>query len=217
MNSADRFQYIMDGYHVSHDPAKPFTKEPTTGRSLNILDVPKSSATAPTASAKKVSRNSVEIPTGRGLSPSRIVAPKPSKPYASRKVREADYASSPVDDLSSQLEKAEIFSDYGSTSPLSSVSGGSSDVSSSRGSASSSPSSLSSLSDRSASSCRCNRWGITRKGDKVLLDCGGSRCGYSDDSSSCCSESSSEDEAAPQRRRQQARQTGRAAVSTRRR
>lgn len=205
------YYYIMDGYHVSHDPAKPSTKEPTTGRSLNILDVAKSDAAA-AAPSKKSSRMSAEIPTGRALSPSRIAHPKPSKPYASRKVREGDFASSPVDELSSQFEKAEIFSDY-SASPLSSVDG--SDVSSSsRGSATSSPSSLSSLSDRSeGSSCRCNRYGITRKGDKVLLDCGGSRCGYSDDSSSCCSESESESEdEAPRPRQVRAR----AAVSSRR-
>ena len=196
------YYYIMDGYHVSHDPAKPSTKEPTTGRSLNILDVPKSGA-APAAAAPAAAKKA-SIPTGRGISPSRIAHPKPSKPYASRKVREADYSTSPVDELTSQLEKAELFELKGGRSPaLSSAAG--SDVSS-RASASSSPSSLSSLSDRSEGSCRCGRYGITRKGDKVLLDCGGSKCGYSDDSSSCESESESEDEA-PRRR----------AVATRRR
>src|SRR5690349_10951329 len=34
------YYYIVDGYHVSHDPAKEFVTEPTTGRKLNILDVP---------------------------------------------------------------------------------------------------------------------------------------------------------------------------------
>ena len=185
----------MDGYHVSHDPAKPFTKEPTTGRSLNILDVPRSAASSvpapPLPSQRRGHPMTVEIPTGRGLSPSRIAHPKPSKPYASRRVREADYSISPVDDIASQLEHTSLgYSPY-SGSPPSSV--GSSLSSRSGGS---SPSSLSSLSDRSSSSCRCNRYGITRKGEKVLLDCGGSRCGYSDDSSSgCSSEDSSEDEA----------------------
>ena len=192
-------QYIMDGYHVSHDPAKPFTKEPTTGRQLNILDVPKSGATAaPATTASK--RQSAEIPTGRGLSPSRIAHPKPSKPYASRKVREAD-----LDELSSQLERAELHEKLAASPALSSAAG--SDVSSRSGSASS----FSDLSDRSSNSCRCNRYGITRKGDKVLLDCGGSRCGYSDDSSSCCSES--EDEA-PRARQVRARA---APVASRRR
>jgi len=34
------YYYIIDGYHVSHDPAQSSTTEPTTGRVLNILDVP---------------------------------------------------------------------------------------------------------------------------------------------------------------------------------
>ncbi|KAI4151321.1 MAG: hypothetical protein LQ340_003578 [Diploschistes diacapsis] len=184
------YYYIMDGFHVSHDPAKPSTKEPTTGRQLNILDAPKGSSgspvPAPALSIQK-SRPTVEIPTGRGLSPSRIAHPKPSKPYASRGIREADYTKSPVDDVTSALEKASLYDSY-SASPPSSV--GSSLSSRSGGS---SPSSLSSLSDRSGSSCRCNRFGITRRGEKVRLDCGGSRCGYSDDSS-CSSEYSSDDE-----------------------
>jgi len=97
---------------------------------------------------------------------------------------------SPVDDLTGQLEKASLYSPY-SGSPPSSVG---SDLSS-RSSGNSSPSSLSSvsMSDGSRGSrCSCNRYGITRKGDKVLLDCGGARCGYSDDSSSACSSSSDE-------------------------
>ena len=188
------YYYIMDGYHVSHDPAKPFIKEPTTGRQLNTLDVPKSgsgggSVPAPPLSFQKQRRQmSVEIPTGRGLSPSRIIHPKPSKPYASRSIREADYSRSPVDEVTGALEQASLYDSYSSASPPSSI--GSSLSSRSSGS---SPSSLSSLSDRSGSSCRCNRFGITRKGEKVRLDCGGSRCGYSDDSS-CSSEYSSDDE-----------------------
>jgi len=34
------YYYIIDGYHVSHDPSQSSTTEPTTGRILNILDVP---------------------------------------------------------------------------------------------------------------------------------------------------------------------------------
>lgn len=189
----------MDGYHVSHDPAQPSTTEPTTGRSLNILDVPqsshssRSSVAAPPLSISKrgsLARQS-EIPKGRSLSPSKIAHPKPSKPYASRRVREADYSTSPeIDDIASHLEKASLYQP--SYSPASSV--GSSLSSSSSGF--SSPSSLSSLSDPASSGsgeCKCNRYGITRRGDRVKLDCGGSRCGYSDESSSGCS-SSEEDE-----------------------
>jgi len=187
------YYYIMDGYHVSHDPAKPSTKEPTTGCSLNILDVPAS------ATASRGSRMSAEIPKGRALSPCKIQHPKPSKPYASRSIREADYTVLP-DDLADQLEQASLYSKY-SGSPASSISSGSSI--SSRWDRSS-PSSLSSLSDASASSCRCNRWGITRKGDRVKMDCGGSKCGYSDESSAS-SECSSESEEVVKPRYQEAR------------
>ena len=176
----------MDGYHVSHDPAKPAVKEPTTGRLLNTLDVPSHPKSAPAPPP-------LSIPTGRGLSPSRIVHPKPTKHYASRGIREADYNRSPtdnVDDLTSQLELASL--QRGGYSPTTSVSSG---FSSGRSSGGSSPtSSLSSVSDRSTNSCRCNRYGITRDGKKVLLDCGGSKCGYSEDSSECGDEDSSEEE-----------------------
>lgn len=40
------YYYIIDGYHVSHNPSEPSTKEPTTGRELNILDVPKSKSSS---------------------------------------------------------------------------------------------------------------------------------------------------------------------------
>ena len=180
----------MDGYHVSHDPAQPFTKEPTTGRSLNILDVPRPSARPdPNVVMRNSHRQSMDIPKGRSLSPSKIVHPKPSKPYASRRVREADYSTSPgLDDLTEQLTQASLYNKLGKVSPASSVG---SDVSS----RSSGGSSFSSLSDPSSSGgfCRCNRYGVTRKGDRVKLDCGGSRCGYSDDSSSGCSSSEESD------------------------
>ena len=192
----------MDGYHVSHDPAQPFTTEPTTGRNLNILDVPSASQpTAPAAAVTKrasgggghTQRSSVDIPKGRALSPSNIKHPKPQKPYASRQIREADYAMSPVDELSGQFSTTTIedYKHHLSNSPASSV--GSS--LSSRSTGGSTLSSLSSLS--STPSCTCERYGITRKGDRVKLDCGGSRCGYSD-SSSGCSSSESDSESDPE-------------------
>jgi hypothetical protein len=49
------------------------------------------------------------------------------------------------------------------------------------------------------SSCSCERYGITRGGDRVKLDCGGSRCGYSDEES-CCSSSDDEYVASSTRR-----------------
>ncbi|KAJ5484536.1 Immunoglobulin E-set [Penicillium expansum] len=139
------YYYMMDGYHVSHDPAVEYTVEPTTGRKLNILDVPGGKPTS-RYSAPKASRGN--IATGRALSPSRIQHPKPTKHYASRQLREADFAPT-VDDLTRRFA--------GSLSP--------------------------------PVHCRCERYGITRKGDRVKLDCGGARCGYVESSDDSCSES----------------------------
>jgi len=189
------YYYIVDGYHVSHDPAKEFTTEPTTGRKLNILDVPggKSSGgqDAGRHAAPATNRHSREIPTGRGLSPGKIQHPRPGKPYESRHLREADYSTSPIDDddLADRFAGTRISDrDYKydtSPSSMSSSSGGSRTFSDSDRS---SPSSLSSVS----SGCRCERFGITRSGQRVKLDCGGSRCGYSGSSSECSSENSEE-------------------------
>jgi hypothetical protein len=210
------YYYIVDGYHVSHDPAKDYTTEPTTGRKLNVLDVPAgpksgSSTTIPKnvssmTMPKKTSssnRHSREIPTGRALSPGKIQHPRPSKPYASRQLREADYNTSPryhdEDDLADRFAGARI-SDRGydyPSSPASTFSSSSGATFSDSGSGKSSPRSLSSVS----SVCTCERFGITRAGQRVKLDCGGSRCGYSSGSGSECSESSSESEVeAPQRK-----------------
>lgn len=172
------YYYIIDGYHVSHDPAAEYTVEPTTGRKLNILDVPRVSA-APSRSSRS-RRDSSHIAMGRGISPSRIQHPKPSKPYASRQIREADYAAPTVDELAARFADADLSDD---DSELSCPS-----ISSSR-SGSSSPSSISSVS----SHCSCERYGITRKGDRVKIDCGGSICGGYD-SDSCCSDSEEEEE-----------------------
>lgn len=191
----------MDGYRVSHDPAVEYTVEPTTGRKLNILDVPggKKTSSAPTsapktkqAASKTQAQSPNDIAKGRALSPSKIQHPKPSKPYASRQLREADFAPT-VDDLTKRFAGSRVSSDEEdslSSSPPSSV--GSS--LSSRSSGSTSPSSLSSMSDP-PTPCRCERYGITRKGDRVKLDCGGSRCGYVTESSEAsCSESEESDE-----------------------
>jgi hypothetical protein len=194
------YYYIVDGYHVSHDPAKDFTTESTTGRKLNILDVPggKSSSGGYDASrhgapaSQNTSRHSREIPTGRALSPGKIQHPKPSKPYESRHLREADYSISPIDadDLADRFAGTRISDrDYKYTSSPSSVSTSSSGSTTfSDLDSRSSPSSLSSVS----SVCRCERYGITRSGQRVKLDCGGSRCGYSGSSSECSSENSEE-------------------------
>lgn len=218
------YYYIIDGYHVSHDPAQSSTTEPTTGRVLNILDVPsekssshKSSSKTSTSSSKHSSSErrsktssreskhsssstrresrrdslslSVDIPKGRPLSVSQIQSPKPLTPHATKYILEADYSAPTVEELTSRFSAAtmEEYEYSLSNSPPSSVGS-----SLSSRSDSDSPSSASSLSDYStprsgSAGCTCERYGITRSGDRVKLDCGGSRCGYSDDSSSCCS------------------------------
>ena len=221
------YYYIIDGYHVSHDPSQSSTTEPTTGRILNILDVPheeshhKSSSKShsskhssdkrsskhssrdkhSSSSSRRASRRdslslTVDIPKGRPLSVSEIQSPKPVTPHATKYILQADYSAPPVEELTSRFSVTTIDENYvydtSSNSPPSSVGS-----SLSSRSDSDSPSSASSLSDYStpgsagSPGCRCERYGITRGGDRVKLDCGGSRCGYSDDSSSCCS---SEDE-----------------------
>ncbi|KAJ5698193.1 hypothetical protein N7462_000198 [Penicillium macrosclerotiorum] len=183
------YYYIMDGYHVSHDPAVDYTVEPTTGRKLNILDVPAGKSSSG-SSERKSRRTSSGVATGRSLSPSRIQHPKPSKPYASRSLREAEFAPT-VDDLTRRFAGSRLSDEYSySNSPPSSA--GSS--LSSRSSGSTSPSSVSSMSDRPGH-CYCERYGITRKGDRVKLDCGGARCGYIDEESEgSCSEYDSDEE-----------------------
>jgi hypothetical protein len=228
------YYYIIDGYHVSHDPGQSSTTEPTTGRILNILDVPaekshksssshskssssrdkhssrsshssrdKHSSSSSRRASRRDSNLTVDIPKGRPLSVSEIQSPKPMTPHATKYILQTDYSAPTVEELTSRFSSTTIDENYVydmSNSPPSSVGS-----SLSSRSDSSSPSSSSSLSDYSTpgsgSECRCDRYGITRGGDRVKLDCGGSRCGYSDDSSSCCS---SEDEY----ERQSARRNG---------
>jgi hypothetical protein len=196
------YYYIIDGYHVSHDPAKEHTTEPTTGRKLNILDIPgktkSSSHTSSRSSAERSQRrvSTASIPKGRSLSPSKIVAPKPERPHQTRQVINTQYDKATLQALSSKFARHTI-SPASSTTSISEDdddeeddsefdSDNDSDVPSltSRSTNSSSPSSVSS----GSSCCTCERYGITRSGDRVKLDCGGARCGYSDDSSECSSE-----------------------------
>lgn len=181
----------MDGYHVSHDPAHQHVVEPTTGRKLNILDVPaskgKSKPSETSRSARNSRRYSKEVPRGRGVSPSQIKSPFPYNPVQTAHLVAADYSHTTVDQLTARFGHTTI-DDSDSDSEIESDSG--SDVpslTSSRTSNSSSPSSVSS----SSSACSCERYGITRSGNRVKLDCGGARCGYSD-SDSCASESDQE-------------------------
>jgi len=174
------YYYIIDGYHVSHDPAKDHTTEPTTGRKLNIIDIPaaKSSSTSSDRKSRRVSTASVA--KGRSLSPERIVAPKPQRPGETRQVINTQYDKTTLEELNRRFaaqsveDESEDDSDYDSDVPSLT----------SRSTNSSSPSSVSS----GSSCCTCERFGITRAGNRVKLDCGGSRCGYSDDSEDCSSE-----------------------------
>jgi len=211
------YYYIIDGYHVSHNPSETSTIEPTTGRELNILDVPKSKSSSSSHSSShksskssssresrhsskdKSSKRSSDIPKGRPLSTSQIKAPKPHSPHATRHILDADYdcdkmadhlAATGIDDYDE-----DIITDFTSSSPLSSSSG--SDLSY-RSDSSSPNSSMSGYSTPGSdlSSCTCERYGITRKGDRVRIDCGGARCGYEDS----CSSSDSDGEYSPTRR-----------------
>jgi hypothetical protein len=225
------YYYIIDGYHVSHDPGQSSTTEPTTGRTLNILDVPREKSSSSSKSSSKSSSSSkhssdkdkhssrhhsskdkhsssssrresrrdslslsVDIPKGRPLSVSQIQSPKPVTPHATKHILEADYGAPTVEELTSRFSVATLDEDdYDYDYELSGSPPSSVGSSLSSRSDSDSPSSASSLSDYSSSSrsgsvnCTCERYGITRGGDRVKLDCGGTRCGYSDDSSSCCS------------------------------
>ncbi|KAG9675415.1 hypothetical protein KCU69_g13063, partial [Aureobasidium melanogenum] len=197
------YYYIIDGYHVSHDPARESTTEPTTGRKLNILDIPSGkSSTAPAAptpsskshsshsSSKHTRRTSEHIPKGRSLSPSQIKCPRPNRPHETRAITHERYNASSVDRLANRLGNTALESD--SEDSDSDTDSDVPSLTSSRSSASSSPSSTSASSrSSSASACTCNRYGITRSGARVKLDCGGDVCGY-DEGSDCSSESEDE-------------------------
>jgi len=186
------YYYMMDGYHVSHDPAQHFTVEPTTGRKLNILDVPlskgaKSSSGSSSHESKRASRRYArDVPTGRSLSPSNIKCPRPQRHGQAKQIVD-NYSQEWSDEqlvsrFSAQTldDESDIDSDVDSDCP--SLSSGGSSIS-----GCSSPSSVSSTS----SACTCERYGITRAGHRVKLDCGGSRCGDSDEE--CSSESDGEE------------------------
>ena len=199
------YYYIIDGYHVSHDPARESVTEPTTGRKLNVLDIPSAKGAAPAASTEAAARaaakaarherrvSSTTVPKGRSLSPSQIKSPHPTRPTETSQIRSETWKPNEIDQLSRKFASAELSSSEEESSEEESDSEAESDVpslSSSRSANSSSPSSVSSTS----SCCTCERYGITRAGARVKLDCGGSRCGYSDGSE--CSSDSDEDKVA---------------------
>jgi hypothetical protein len=191
------FYYMLDGYQVCHDPSKEFTVEPTTGRNLNILDVPASAASSKSSRSdykdKRSSRRSNrEIPQGRPAA--EIRSPKPVRPgQLARQLEKQAATQSTLEQLTTRLAAANLNYDDSDSeiddddesgseadSDVPSLSSGGSSIS-----GCSSPDSVSSAS----SNCTCERYGVTRTGQRVKLDCGGSRCG--DDS-----QDSSEDEEA---------------------
>ena len=151
--------------------------------------------------SKRSSNLSLDIPKGRPLSVSQIKAPKPVSPHATKHILDGEFDE---DELSSRFaatefyyDEEDIITDFGSAgSPVSSANGSDLSYRSDSSSPSSDLSGYSTpLSD--CSNCICERYGITRSGDRVRLDCGGSRCGYEDD----CSSSDSEEEVVSSSRR----------------
>lgn len=181
----------MDGYHVTHDPAQEYTVEPTTQRKLNVLDVPggrssKRDSTSSRSSKRHSKRLSVDCAKGRALSPSEIRSPRPYKPGQTAHIVAGAYDQSAIQDLQYRFSHATI-NDSDESSDDSDISSNvpSLTSTSSRSSYTSSPSSLS----NGSSSCTCERYGITRTGNRVKLDCGGARCGYGESASSCSDDS----------------------------
>jgi hypothetical protein len=118
-------------------------------------------------------------------------------PHATKHILDADYCDNEaLEELTARFGSAglddDIITDF-SASPVSST--GSS--LSYRSDSSSPSSSLSGYSTPGSecSTCTCERYGITRKGERVKLDCGGERCGYDD--SDDCSSGVSDDEYEP--------------------
>jgi len=169
------YYYVVDGCHAVHDPTKDFTTELTTGYKLNILDILEETKTS---SARHSRRVSASIPKGRGISPSRIVAPRPERPYQTRRVINMQYYEVNFEAFATRFAHQTL--DFSSDDDSGYSLDDSSDVPSliSRSTSGSNSSSINSGSSR----CTCQRFGITRKGNRVKLDCGGARCGDNDDS-----------------------------------
>lgn len=185
------YYYIIDGYHVSHDPARDSVVEPTTGRKLNTLDIPagKASDKESAKSTRQSRRTSTGVPKGRPLDKSLIESPRPCKPQETKLIRTMQFQQHTLEQIAAQFAATRLDEDDESDAE-SDVDSDVPSLTSSRSSNNSSPSSVSSVSS-AASACSCERFGITRAGNRVKLDCGGSRCGYSDDE--CSSESETEE------------------------
>src|ERR1700761_6598214 len=105
------YYYIIDGYHVSHDPARESVTEPTTARKLNVLDIPTAKgAEDPPGKGSRHSRrvSSASIAKGRSLSPSQIQSPKPVKPNETRQIATEQFKHPTVDALSAKFANQQI-------------------------------------------------------------------------------------------------------------
>jgi hypothetical protein len=117
------YYYVIDGYHVSHDPAKPSVVEPKTGRTLNTLNLlPSKSSSHSNSSAKshdsskKVSSSSKKssssssrkstVAQGRPVSRTDIRAPVPVKPTKS--ALSTEHGSAMVEHLVKQLDNTTL-------------------------------------------------------------------------------------------------------------
>ncbi|KAK1020758.1 hypothetical protein LTR33_018747, partial [Friedmanniomyces endolithicus] len=150
------YYYIIDGYHVSHDPARESVTEPTTSRKLNVLDIPSAKTTAqpPTEAAARASAkaarherriSSSTVPKGRSLSPSQIKSPRPTRPTETSTIRSESYHAN-VEQLSRKMAAAHLSeqesSEEESSEEDSDAESAVPSLSSSRSSNSSSPSSV---------------------------------------------------------------------------
>jgi len=113
------YYYVIDGYHVSHDPAKPSVVEPKTGRTLNTLNLSSKSSShsnssskshdsskkSPSSSKKSSSSSSrkTTIAQGRPVSRTDIRSPVPVKPTKS--ALSSEHGSAMVECLVKQLDK----------------------------------------------------------------------------------------------------------------
>jgi len=193
------YYYQMDGYSVTHDASQEFTVEPTTGRKLNILDVPASKESS--SSKRDSGRHSREIPQGRPATD--IKCPKPTRPGQTKHIVEQEYTQATLEALAARFGAASIDDDEESEFEEDDDSdcsfGSMPSLASSRSSRSSNCSSPSSV----TSDCSCSRYGITRAGDRVKLDCGGDVCGFASEGD--CSD---EEEAAEMARYRATRRNG---------
>lgn len=192
----DTIQFLVDNYKYDIDPDVDFITERTSKRKMNILDIP----------IKHSHRQHFDrdgIATGRPLSPERIVAPRPSKPVqayshftTSNKSREIAietlsrrlaYAKMDSSDESEFASDSDVPSDRPSSHTSSSddepdrersrFSSNSSDSESSRGLSPITP--TDDDSDRgSPPVCYCHKYGITRSGQKLKIDCNGKDCHF---------------------------------------